>query len=191
MAGNEYALTSSWRVQGTVQEVYDIVSDADGLDQWWPSGFLRVDVLERGDDVGLGKRLEVVTKGWLPYTIHWQQLVTQIDPPNGFTIEVNGDFDRRGVWSFRQDGASVRVDFDWRINSEKPLLRFGSPILKPLFTWNHRWIMARGEVSLNLELLRRRVTTLEAWTAVPLPPGPTWPHRRRLLTPPVWSEPAG
>ncbi len=38
MAGNEYALQSSWRVQGTVQEVYDIVSDADGLDQWWQSG---------------------------------------------------------------------------------------------------------------------------------------------------------
>jgi hypothetical protein len=179
VATHVYALQSTWEVDGTVQEVYDIVSDADGLDQWWPSGFLRVDVLERGDAIGLGKVLEVVTKGWLPYTIHWWQRVTEIDPPNGFTIEVNGGFNGRGVWSFSQVGQVVHVDFDWRIDADKPLLRYGSPILKPIFTWNHRWIMARGEESLKLELERRRASTNEEREAVPPPPAPTWPHRRR------------
>ena len=181
MAANEYALMSTWRVTGSVQEVYDIVSDADGLDQWWPSAFLRVDFTAPGGAVGLGKRLLVVTKGWLPYTIKWQQVVTQIDPPNGFTIQVTGDFDGTGIWSFAQEGEEVSVGFDWRIDADKLLLRIGSPVLKPLFTWNHRWIMARGEESLKLELERRRAATPETRAAVPLPPGPTWPHKRREI----------
>lgn len=179
MAGNVYALESEWQMTGCIQEVYDIISDADGLADWWPSGFLSVDVTKRGDDVGLGKELQVVTKGWLPYTIRWSQLVTEIDPPNGFTIEVRGDFDGRGVWTLVQDGDAVIVRFDWRINADKPLLRYGSPVLKPIFTWNHRWIMARGRESLALEILRRRAVSAEDRMTVPLPPGPTWPHRRR------------
>ena len=187
VARNEYVLFSEWRAPGSVQAVYDVVSDADALADWWPSGFLRVVVLEPGDEDGLGKVLEVVTKGWLPYTIRWRQLVTRIDPPHGFTIEVNGDFDGRGVWTFRQDGPETLATFDWRIDADKPLLRYGSPVLKPLFAWNHRWVMARGEESLRLELRRRAATTPEERAAVPPPPGPTWPHRRRPQPSPVES----
>jgi hypothetical protein len=53
-------------------------------------------------------------------------------------------------------------------------------LLKPVFAFNHRWAMARGEEGLKLELLRRRAPTAEARATVPPPPGPTWPHRRRL-----------
>lgn len=181
MATNEYVLDSVWVVRGTVQEVYDIVSDAEGLAAWWPAGFLKVQVLEPGDAIGKGKRLAVVTKGWLPYTIRWMQEVVEIAPPHGFTIEVHGGFDGRGVWTFTQDGPDVRVGFDWRIRADKPLLRYGSPLVKPLFTWNHRWVMARGLESLKLELMRRRAAGPAERAAVPLPPGPTWPHRRRAL----------
>ena len=30
-----------------------------------------------------------------------------------------------------------------------------SPVLRPVFEWNHRWAMARGEESLQAELRRR------------------------------------
>ena len=49
---------------------------------------MRVNVLDPGDKEGLGKVLDVVTKGWLPYTIHWSQPVTEINPPHEFTIDV-------------------------------------------------------------------------------------------------------
>ena len=166
---------------GLCSAVNDAVSIADPLADWWPSGFLHVDVIERGDDRGLGKVLDVVTKGWLPYTIRWSQRVTEINPPHAFTIEVRGDFDGRGVWAFQQDGDHVLATFDWRIDADKPLLRYGSPMFKPQFTWNHHWNMARGWESLGLELWRRAMMTPEERAAVPPPPGPTWPHRRRQL----------
>jgi len=49
----------------------------------------------------------------------------------------------------------VNLTYDWRIRAEKPLLRWLSPLLKPLFAANHRWAMAQGERSLARELARR------------------------------------
>jgi hypothetical protein len=50
----------------------------------------------------------------------------------------------------------VDVSYDWRIRADKPLLRWLSFLLKPVFRWNHHWAMARGEESLRAELVRRR-----------------------------------
>ena len=57
----------------------------------------------------------------------------------------SGDFEGVGVWTFAQDGQSVAVMYDWRIRAEKPILRTLSFLLKPVFSANHRWAMARGE----------------------------------------------
>jgi Polyketide cyclase / dehydrase and lipid transport len=175
---NEYHLETDWQVEGTVQEVYDVISDDEHLTDWWPAPFLRCDLVEPGQPGGVGKSLRVVTKGWLPYTIDWHQRVTETREPFGLSIETWGDFKGRGVWTSVQSGPHVDVHFDWRIAADKPLLRYLSPLLKPIFAFNHRWAMARGLEGLNLELLRRRATTPEARASIPLPPGPTWPHRR-------------
>ena len=51
--------------------------------------------------------------------------------------------------------------------------------MKPIFGANHRWAMARGEESLNLELARRRATDPVVRDAIKRPPGPTFPHNLR------------
>jgi hypothetical protein len=112
------------------------------------------------------------TKGWLPYTLRWEFVVTQSRYPSGFTIEATGDFVGRGEWTFVQEGPSVRITYDWKILVEKPLLKFFTPVLRPLFEANHRWAMAQGETSLKLELERRRANSDPARAAIPPPPGP-------------------
>ena len=81
-----------------------------------------------------------------------------------------GDFVGTGVWTLTQNGDVVDVRYDWRIRADKPLLRYGSFIFRPIFSANHRWAMARGEESLNLELMRRRAKTPAEREAVPSPP---------------------
>ncbi|MBO0880967.1 MAG: hypothetical protein J2P17_11615, partial [Mycobacterium sp.] len=92
----------------------------------------------------------------LPYTLRWQFRVTDRQPPHGFSLEASGDLVGRGVWTLWQDGPFALVEYDWRVRADKPLLRYGSFLLKPLFAANHRWAMARGEESLKEELVRRR-----------------------------------
>jgi Polyketide cyclase / dehydrase and lipid transport len=177
MASNDYRFFTRWRVRSTVQEVSEILGDASDLARWWPSVYLEVEVLEPGDARGIGKVAALYTKGWLPYTLRWKFRVTASDAPRGFSLEAFGDFVGRGVWTFTQDGEMVNVTYDWSIRADKPVLKYLSFLMKPLFSANHRWAMARGEESLKLELERRHAPTDADAARVPPPPGPTWPHR--------------
>jgi hypothetical protein len=61
------------------------------------------------------------------------------------------------------------------------LLQRLSWLLKPVFSANHRWAMARGEESLRLELRRKRALGSGRDAGlVPPPPAPTfrWLQRR-------------
>ena len=69
------------------------------LARWWPSVYLRVRVLEEGDERGVGKVVDLWTKGFLPYTLRWRFTVTESDAPNGFRLEATGDFVGRGIWT--------------------------------------------------------------------------------------------
>jgi hypothetical protein len=169
---NDYQFFSRWRVDGTCGEVADVLGDPLALARWWPSVYLSVDEIAPPDANGLGRRVRLLTKGWLPYTIAWEFEVVDSRYPHGFTIVARGDFDGRGVWTFTQDGGAVDITYDWRLRAEKPLLRNLSFLLRPLFEANHRWAMAQGETSLRLELARRRATSDNALARIPPPPGP-------------------
>jgi hypothetical protein len=177
---NDYHFTTRWRVRGTVEEVARIIGDAPGLTRWWPSVYLDVRELEPGDERGLGKVIDLYTKGWLPYTLRWQFRVSAIEP-NGFTLEAWGDFVGRGIWTFAQDGDWTDITYDWRVRADKPLLRRFSFLLKPIFSANHHWAMRQGERSLKLELARRRASSPEERAGIPPPPGPTSTSPLRLL----------
>ena len=47
---------------------------------------------------------------------------------------------------------------DNHVTADKPILRLLSPLLAPVFAWNHRWAMAKGEAGLRREVIRRRAS---------------------------------
>lgn len=169
---NAYHFVTRWRVPGTCGEVADVLGDPLELPRWWPSVYLSVEELEPPNAEGVGRRVRLHTKGWLPYTLRWEFVVVESYYPNRIVLDAFGDFVGRGVWTFVQDGPEVNVVYDWTIRAEKPLLRNLSFLLKPIFEANHRWAMAQGEQSLQLELLRRRAVSAAARASVPPPPGP-------------------
>ncbi len=171
MATNDYHFITHWRVQASLQEIVEIISDAEGLPRWWPSVYLEVRQLADGDEEGVGKRVSLYTKGWLPYSLRWQFVVTEASP-TGFTLVADGDFVGRGIWTFVEEGEWVSLTYDWKIEANKPLLRRLSFVFKPLFAINHEWAMKQGELSLQLELRRRHAIGGEA-TTIPAPPPAT------------------
>lgn len=174
MAGNDYHFITVWRVKAALPEVNDIIGNAPDLARWWPSVYLEVKQLEQGGENGLGKVVDLYTKGWLPYTLRWQFRVVESRYPYGFTLEAWGDFVGRGIWTFEPDGEHVIITYDWAIRADKPLLRYFSFIMKPIFSANHRWAMSTGLESLQLELARRHASTTEERARVPAPPPPTF-----------------
>lgn len=169
---NDYHFVTRWRVEGTCGEVADVLGDPLQLPRWWPSVYLQVDQLEPPGPAGVGRRVRLHTKGWLPYTLVWELVTVEQFYPNRIVLDAFGDFVGRGIWTFVQDGPMVNVIYDWRIRAEKPLLQQLSFLLRPLFEANHRWAMAQGEVSLGFELRRRRTFDEALRAEIPPPPGP-------------------
>ncbi len=171
-----YHFVTVWRVAGTIGEVRAVLGDSASLTRWWPSVYLDVVPRADGDPDGVGRTVDVYTKGWLPYTLRWTMTITEPMTDGGFALAAAGDLEGSGRWTFAQDGPEVESTYDWRVAASKPLLRRLSWLLRPAFAANHRWAMDRGEQSLALELRRRRAADP---ATVPPPPGPTfrgWPR---------------
>jgi hypothetical protein len=173
MAGSHYDFLTRWRFDASPDEVWEVLMSEDVV-RWWPSVYLRADILERGEPSGEGRLIDLHTKGWLPYTLRWKARFRDVRRPRGFTVQATGDFEGRGVWTLEGSAGETTVIYDWRIEAEKPLLRVLSPLLRPVFGANHRWAMARGEESVALELRRRRARDDSDLAAIPPPPGPTF-----------------
>lgn len=175
---HHYQFRTVWRVAGTVEEVIAVLSDAEALPVWWPSVYLKVSTVRRGSRDGVGAVHDLLTKGWLPYTLRWTLTITEPITYSGFALDASGDLDGSGRWTFVQDGPEVSITYDWKVVATKPLLRKLSWLLKPAFSANHHWAMARGEESLRLELRRRRARDSAGAALVPAPPPATF----RLLS---------
>ena len=174
---NDYAFVTVWRVAGTIDEVKDVLGDAEALPRWWPAVYLSTRLVAEGAPDGTGREVELHTKGWLPYTLRWVLRITEPITDSGFALTASGDLEGAGRWTFTADGPEVEIRYDWRVRAAKPLLQRLSWLLKPAFAANHRWAMARGEESLRLELRRRRSSTATEREQVPAPPPTTF---RRL-----------
>ena len=155
MPANDYVFLSHWRVKGTPENAYEVLTDVPGYLRWWPDVYLAVTPLNSAEKDGPGQSYRLVTRGKLPYRLRWNARIVRTRRPHGFTIEATGDFVGRGIWTLTERANDLKISFDWRLRAEKPLLRYLSFLLKPLFRWNHRWAMARGEEGLRRELSLR------------------------------------
>jgi len=80
MAPVDFHLTSSWRVRGSIGDTYDVISEPQNFVRWWPEVYLRVEEIEAGDANGVGKTVDLHTRGILPYTLDWQATETEKPP---------------------------------------------------------------------------------------------------------------
>ena len=156
MAANEFRLTTLWRIEAGISEIAAILQEPERFPDWWGEVYLGVRLLEKGGANGIGQRIAIHSRGWLPYRLNWVGTLVENDAPHRWVIEATGDLTGRGEWLLTQQGAMADVRFDWRVVADRPLFRRLALALAPLMAWNHRWAMARGQEGLVRELDRRR-----------------------------------
>lgn len=159
---HEFRIVTTWRLQATAQEVAAVLTDATALTRWWGQVYLSVAVVAPGDTAGIGRKVSVLSKGWLPYRIRWTGELVAADLPHGWTIRATGDLNGLGVWTLTEADGWTEAVYDWRVAAERPLFRLLAPVMAPVFAWNHRWAMARGEEGLRQEVVRQRGQMLTA-----------------------------
>jgi hypothetical protein len=153
---NEYTFVEHWSVPGhSPTEVYGVLSNSSLLPDWWKGVYQKVEPFD-GEGARVGARTKVRARGFLPYTLSFVLTTTAFEPGRLVETRAEGDFD--GTWraEIREEGDGTRVDITWTTSVNKPLVRFLSPVLKPIFRKNHDWTTVKGEQGLKSYLVAQR-----------------------------------
>jgi len=138
---SEYVFIDEWDVDAPVEAVFDALADARTYPEWWRPVYINVEA-DCPPQVGCVSEQEF--KGRLPYHLNTRSEIVRMDRPREFAVEVVGDLTGRGVWTLTLSDGRVHIRFDWRVIADRPLLRYLTPILRPVFRWNHNWSVKRA-----------------------------------------------
>jgi mannose-6-phosphate isomerase-like protein (cupin superfamily) len=137
----EYVFLDEWDVDAPIEAVFDALADARSYPAWWRPVYLEV---ETDGPPEVGQTARHLFKGRLPYHLRATSTLAGLDRPNELVTDVHGDLSGRGRWTLTWHGGRTHVRFDWRVSADRPLLRVLTPLLRPLFRWNHAWAVARA-----------------------------------------------
>jgi len=151
----EYRFLDHWFVPAPIEEVYDILGHVKGYPDWWGEAFLTAE----GDDGAPypGRRVSLLTRGYLPYKLRWTLTCTVAERPYRIGSALEGDFEGTGTWFFEEAPGGTNAALDWRPSVAKPIVRRFTPVLRGLFRSNHFWAMERGQERI-VELVSSRQT---------------------------------
>src|SRR5215210_629887 len=148
-----YVFVDEWDVDAPAEPVFDALADTRTYPEWWRPVYIAAEAAGL-PEVGLVSRQHF--KGRLPYRLHTKSEIVALDRPHRIEAKVDGDLSGLGVWTLTQrEAGGTHVRFDWRVNADRPLLRYLTPILRPAFRWNHNWAIARAREGLEPHAQRR------------------------------------
>jgi uncharacterized protein YndB with AHSA1/START domain len=137
----EYVFIDEWDVDAPQEAVFDALADARTYPAWWKPIYRQVDA-DGPPAVGCVSRQRF--KAALPYTLSLTSRIVRVERPHELEVAADGDLRGRGVWTLAPRAGKVHVRFDWRVHADRPLLRTLTPLLRPLFRWNHNVAIRRA-----------------------------------------------
>lgn len=142
----EYVFVDEWDVDAPQEAVFRALADARTYPTWWRPTYREVQA-DGPPTVGRASRQKFKAK--LPYTLSTVSTIVRVDAPREFEVEVDGDLRGHGVWTLSAANGTVHVRFDWRVQADRALLRILTPVLRPLFRWNHNVAIKQAIVGLE------------------------------------------
>ena len=139
----EYSFLTAWLLESPREPVWEAIHAQERWPEWWP-GVEAVDELRPGEDGGVGQVVRQVWKSRLPYRVEFEVTTTRVERPRLLEAEAVGELRGVGRWRiFEQDGVTAAL-YEWNVATTKPGMNLLAPLARPLFEWNHDWVMVRG-----------------------------------------------
>lgn len=162
---NSYRFKSTWRVEGSVQAVFDGLERLDRYPDWWRE----VRSVTRLDQ----KRAKVRIKALLPYSLDLVLTRTRADIVDGILeVTMTGDLAGWSRWQITREEGTLRLDFEEVAELMKPSLRRYGALARPVFAFNHWVMMVRGQRGLRRYLRSSRPEASDTPSASARPPSP-------------------
>jgi uncharacterized protein YndB with AHSA1/START domain len=140
---NEYYFVTNWFILAPIERVWDAISKADAWPSWWKS-VQSVEILREGAEDGTGSVRRFTWKGRLPYTLAFEMETTKVQRPFRLEGKAKGELEGSGIWTLTERDKGTAIRYDWRVATTKSWMNFLAPIAKPLFNWNHDYVMREG-----------------------------------------------
>ena len=136
-----YVFVDEWDVDAPPEAVFDAIADARTYPEWWRPVYISAEA-DGPPAVGAVSRQHF--KGRLPYKLSTTSTIVRLERPTTIEADVEGDLRGKGLWTLTPRDGGTHVRFDWRVFADRPLVRRLTPVLRPLFRWNHNWAVKRA-----------------------------------------------
>ncbi len=139
----EYSFLTTWLLESPRDPIWAAIHDQERWPEWW-RGVEVAEELRPGDADGVGSISRMVWKSWLPYRVEFEVLTTRVDYPDLMEGRANGGLEGVGRWRLYEQGGVTAVLYQWNVVTTKPWMNALAPALRPVFEWNHDWVMRQG-----------------------------------------------
>jgi uncharacterized protein YndB with AHSA1/START domain len=139
----EYAFLTTWLLDAERERVWDAIYESEAWPRWW-RGVERVVVVEPGDEDGVGQLGRYTWRSKLPYELEFDMRTTRVERPRLLEGQAAGELAGTGRWRLFEQDDLTAVTYEWNVATTKPWMNLFAPIARPIFEWNHDWVMGHG-----------------------------------------------
>lgn len=142
-----YEFLTTWVLDAPREEVWDAIWDSERWPEWWP-GVVEAVELDPGTPCGIGRRGRYAWRSRIPYPVRFEVVSTLVERPQALEGEAQGDLEGTGAWSFEDSEGATTATYAWNVRTTKPWMNAVAPLARPVFRWNHDYVMRRGGTGL-------------------------------------------
>ena len=138
-----YAFLTTWLLASPREPVFEAIFDQERWPSWW-RGVEEAEEVRPGDGSGVGTVSRLVWRSRLPYRIEFEVTTRRVERPHLMEGHAVGELTGTGRWRlWEEDGVTV-VTYEWNVATTKAWMNAMAPVARPVFKWNHDWVMNRG-----------------------------------------------
>ena len=139
----EYRFLTTWLLESPRQPVWDAIYESEAWPRWW-RGVKRAERLAEGDERGIGQRGRYVWRSAIPYPVEFEIRTTRVERPHLLEGAASGGLEGTGRWRLFEQDAVTAVIYEWNVHTTKRWMNAIAPLARPVFEWNHDWVMRNG-----------------------------------------------
>jgi uncharacterized protein YndB with AHSA1/START domain len=145
----EYRFLTTWCLEAPRESVWDAIWKSENWPQWW-RGVVAAQMLARGEESGVGQVSRFRWRSKLPYNLDFQMTTTRVERPRLLEGRAHGELAGVGRWRLFEEAPVAgnepvtAVLYEWNVSTTRRWMNVLAPIARPVFEWNHDWVMRNG-----------------------------------------------
>jgi hypothetical protein len=147
----DYRFLTTWLVEAERERVWDAIYESERWPEWW-RGVEEAERLADGDENGIGQVGRYVWRSRLPYPVRFEMTTTRVERPFLLEGDAVGELAGTGRWRLFEEATTrphvTAVLYEWDVSTTKAWMNLLAPIARPVFQWNHDWVMRNGGTGL-------------------------------------------